>query len=292
MSRFRFLARKLGRAEKPIEPATASDNPLELDEDLFSTLGTQLGGENETLRNLLLDAHNKINELDGIKATIGRLVDPVSKTLRDLEAAQDQLRTVEAAKAELTAEVAVQRGKAADLEKRVAQQTGECTALLGENRRLTERLTAAQMHTAALEKVVTEAHDLLLARAEQNREHNRCNGELATERDALQARLTDLQAEPLKRESEFKEVDHVRMSYAERNAALARAFTAKEAVLALAEQADAALNERIGALETALAPGHRRRSPAPGSHRTWRAALPHHALRQLVHSTASACSFP
>jgi hypothetical protein len=39
-------------------------------------------------------------------------------------------------------------------------------------------------------------------------------------------------------------------------------------------------------------PGHRRRSPAPGSHRTWRAALPHHALRQLVHSTASACSFP
>ena len=107
MSRFGFLARKLGRAEKPIAPATASDNPLELDEDLFSTLGTQLGGENETLRNLLLDAHNKINELDGIKATIGRLVDPVSKTLRDLEAAQDQLRTVEAAKAELTADVAV-----------------------------------------------------------------------------------------------------------------------------------------------------------------------------------------
>jgi hypothetical protein len=41
-----------------------------------------------------------------------------------------------------------------------------------------------------------------------------------------------------------------------------------------------------------IPPGHRRRSPAPGSHRTWRAALPHHALRQLVHSTASACSFP
>jgi hypothetical protein len=38
-------------------------------------------------------------------------------------------------------------------------------------------------------------------------------------------------------------------------------------------------------------PGHRRRSPASGSHRTWRADLLHHALRQLVHSTASACSF-
>jgi DNA-binding XRE family transcriptional regulator len=31
-------------------------------------------------------------------------------------------------------------------------------------------------------------------------------------------------------------------------------------------------------------PGRRRRSPAPGSHRTWRADFPHHALRQLVHS--------
>ena len=30
--------------------------------------------------------------------------------------------------------------------------------------------------------------------------------------------------------------------------------------------------------------GRRRRSPAPGSHRTWRANFPHHALRQLVHS--------
>src|SRR5258707_9652438 len=31
-------------------------------------------------------------------------------------------------------------------------------------------------------------------------------------------------------------------------------------------------------------PGRRRRSPAPGSHRTWRADFPHPALRQLVHS--------
>ena len=31
-------------------------------------------------------------------------------------------------------------------------------------------------------------------------------------------------------------------------------------------------------------PGRRRRSPAPGSYRTWRAVFPHHALRQLVHS--------
>ena len=48
----------------------------------------------------------------------------------------------------------------------------------------------------------------------------------------------------------------------------------------------------VGTRITARPPGHRRRSPTPGSHRTWRAALPHHALRRLIHSTASACSFP
>jgi hypothetical protein len=44
------------------------ENPLELDEELFSTLGAQVGGDNETLRNLLLDANAKIGELDAIKA--------------------------------------------------------------------------------------------------------------------------------------------------------------------------------------------------------------------------------
>ncbi|HEY6834765.1 MAG TPA: hypothetical protein VI251_20010, partial [Pseudolabrys sp.] len=57
----------------------AAENTLELDEELFTALGAQMGGENELLRNLLLDAHAKIGELDIIKASVGRLVDPVSK---------------------------------------------------------------------------------------------------------------------------------------------------------------------------------------------------------------------
>ncbi len=40
----------------------------------------------------------------------------------------------------------------------------------------------------------------------------------------------------------------------------------------------------IGGASRLRPPGRRRRSPAPGSHRTWRADFPHHALRQLVHS--------
>ena len=66
--------------------AAIPENPLELDEELFSVLGAQIGGDNETLRNLLLDANAKIGELDAIKAAVGKLADPVSKTLRAYEA--------------------------------------------------------------------------------------------------------------------------------------------------------------------------------------------------------------
>ena len=48
-------------------------------------IATQLGQENEVVRNLLLDAEHKIGELEIIKRSIGKLVDPVSKTLRAYE---------------------------------------------------------------------------------------------------------------------------------------------------------------------------------------------------------------
>ena len=95
MSKFGgFFARKVGQDEQPAEPApgnlAATENPLELDEELFSALGVQLGGENESLRNLLLDANAKINELDSIKDAVGKLVDPVSKALRAFEAEKSE----------------------------------------------------------------------------------------------------------------------------------------------------------------------------------------------------------
>ena len=67
-------------------PAPAAAVPakadIELDHELFSPIATQLGQENEAVRNLLLDAEHKIGELEIIKRSIGKLVAPVSKTLR------------------------------------------------------------------------------------------------------------------------------------------------------------------------------------------------------------------
>jgi crescentin len=402
MSRFGFLTRKPGSEEKPVEPAGASENPLELDEELFSTAGTLLGGENEALRYLLLDANNKIGELDTIKAAVGKLVDPVSKALRefeaektekvglqtvlnntrtaygklrnevgdlekklatsdrecqslrqDLAATQSLLHTLETTKTDCSIDIAAARAQISELEANLAQRTGECIALRDENRRFDERLVAAEKRAIAiesdlgaarqrllvaedekrsqqaqldnagtesarlarkltemeasfnavqgrlrhaeanlneasierarlvttvdeinerherersgqkmrfdslqarattLEKVVTDARELLLARAEQIREYDRRMADVANERNALQERVSSLQASLIEAQSQFKEADMTRSAYMERNETLARAFTAKDAALKQVEDANASLADRVRSLEEA-----------------------------------------
>ena len=48
-------------------------------------MGARIGGENEILRNLLVDTGRRIGALDDLKDAFGKLVDPISKTLRTLE---------------------------------------------------------------------------------------------------------------------------------------------------------------------------------------------------------------
>ena len=399
------IAALLNRKPTAIKFADGPDNtPIDVDEELFSTIGAELGSNNELLRNLLLNANAKIGELDGIKNAVGKLVDPVSKALRAFEAeksekislqtvlnntrtaygklrnevaelekkanlsekecqalrqelttTQNLLRTLEATKAEIAIDIAARRAQIIDLETRLAQETGEGKALREENRRLDERLSTAdkrvmaleselngarqrllmledekraqqisldkmsaesarisrklveteasltatqgrlrhvdgtvaelntertrltaaldeanerhehevttqrmrfdalQARASASEKLLGEAREHLLARADEIRIYDRRAGELALERDALQARVADLEAERIQRESQFKEVDQARATLIERSTALARAFTAKEAALTRAEDAIAALNEQVAALESARA---------------------------------------
>src|SRR5665213_890394 len=384
-----------------VSPTAASlpENPLELDEELFSALGAQIGGDNETLRNLLVDANAKIAELDSIKAAVGKLADPVSKTLRayeaeksdkislqtllnntraasgkarndlaefekkiaasekdcnalrqDLATTQNLLRTAEATKAEIAIDSAARRAQVIDLEGRLAHETGENAALRDENKRLDERLTATNKRIIALESdlnaarqrllmaddenraqqaslqkastdaarlarklteteaalnasqgrlrhveanfaevnnerarlttaldetnerhdhdltsqrmrfealqaralstdnLLTEAREHLLARAEEIRDFDRRLSDVVNERNVLQSRLAELEADRIRRESEFKEIDQARGTLMERGAALTRAYTAKEAALGRAEESIAALNARIKTL--------------------------------------------
>lgn len=408
-----FFARKSGLYDRIDETSDTAEqtagkiiphDPLELDEELFSTLGAQIGGEHEQLRNLLIDASAKIGELDHIRDVVNRLVGPVGKTLEAFEAeraeklslqtvlnttrtaygklrneaaetekratsaeqqcrslrdelstTQTALRTAEATKAEISIDIAARRAQIADLESKLTHESSEARILREENRRLDERLAATdkriialdaelnatrqkllmaedekqaqqaafekasseaarvarkltetettlnavqnrlrsleanlvevssertrlagaldeanerhehevsthrmrfdtlQARATATERLLVEAREHLVARAEEMRGQDQRNTNLTREREALHMRVQELEAERFAREAEFQDVQQVRNALMERGATLTRAFNTKETALARSEETIAALNERVATLEATLA---------------------------------------
>ena len=225
-----FLGRKpVSAAGKPAEapqpqlvsapqPAASTEkSDLELDHELFFPIATQLGQENETVRNLLMDAEHKIGELEIIKRSIGKLVDPVSKTLRAYEetkseklslqgvlnntrvaynklrddlanavkksagfeaesirlrdivaVAQQSVAALERTKAEQLAELAARRTHIAELQRHSQQQGSDLQLAQDENRRLNERIAAADKRAVQLESQAQAAQQKAM-QAEQER---------------------------------------------------------------------------------------------------------------------------
>jgi crescentin len=398
-----FFGRKALPPDALDSSEAPAENPLELDEELFSAHAIQLGAENETLRNLLVDASAKIDELDNIKSVVSKLVDPVGKALRaieaerveklslqtvlnntrtaygklrneyadmerkaaaadaqcgelhqELETAYGQVKAAEAAKSEVAADIAARLAQIDELEARLSQEATENKALAGEKRRLGERLQAAEKRINALEsdlnstrqrlmiaddekhaqqvlldrasidaaqlsrklaeqeanlnatqgrlrqvqanlaeltaernrlagaldeanerheqeltsqrmrmellqtrmmageKLLGEARQHLLARAEEISAMDRRLNEMAVERDGLQARMEGLEADRRSRETALHEMDQARNGLRERAAALAHALAAKQEALAQAEETIATQHERVVAFEQAL----------------------------------------
>lgn len=398
-----FLSRKPVISDAAARPAQQPANPLELDEELFSTLGARVGGENEALRNLLLKASTKINELDAIKDAVTQLADPVAKALAAYEAeksekiglqtvlnntrtaygklrneltdlekrheaaqseclllrqelisVQDLLKSTEATKAEIAIDVAARRAQIGELETRLAQENNDNIALRDENQRLDGRLSAAgkrivvlesdlnsarqrllmtedekgalqgaldksiadaarlsrklsetetsltaahgrlrnveanyaeasterarlanaleetnerhehernsqrirldalQARVGATEKLLGEAREHLLAKADEIRNYDRRLGEMALARDTANAKIAELDADKLKRESEYEELRQAHTTLKDRSAALARAFNAKDVDLTRNGEAINALTQRIAVLENEI----------------------------------------
>ena len=196
MSKFGFIGRrpsvpavgdKSVVADKIVAPGIVASPPepekrqkvIDLDNELFLPIARQLGEENESIRNLLIDAEHKIDELDAIKRAISKLVEPVNKKLRALEetksdlgmaekkvatlesecarlrealtVTQQNLTALESAKAEQTTELAARHAQIADLQGRVLQQSEEIQVARDENRRLSERVALADKQTVQLE---------------------------------------------------------------------------------------------------------------------------------------------
>ena len=129
------------------EQAPPADNPLELDEELFTARGVQLGSENEALRNLVLDATAKVEELDGIKNAVTRLVDPVGKALKVIESERADKIALQAVLNNTRTAYGKLRSEAAELEKKAAATENECRGLRQE---LTT--TQSQLKTAETTK--------------------------------------------------------------------------------------------------------------------------------------------
>jgi chromosome segregation ATPase len=169
-------------AEKPTTPAAAEPdrspdkNVLELDQELFFPLASQLGEENEAVRNLLIDAEHKIGELETIKRSIGRLVDPVSKTLRAFEDAKSEKLTLQNILNNTRLAHAKLRDELQASEKKANAIEAECT-------RLRELLTIAQQSVSALENTRNEQSAELTARRAQ----------IADLQRRVQQQATDLQ---------------------------------------------------------------------------------------------------
>lgn len=131
------------------EPEDQDDNIVELDPELFAPIASQLGKDNEAVRNLLVDAEYRINELEAVKQSITKLMEPVSKTLRDFELAKSErlsmqtvLNTTRIAYGKLRSEMSL-------LERRAATLESECA-------RLQEDLSLAQEYVVSLEHTKSE----------------------------------------------------------------------------------------------------------------------------------------
>ena len=206
-------------------------------------LESELNGARQRL--LMIEDEKRAQQisLDKISAEAARVSRKLAETEASLTATQGRLRHVEGTFAELNTERA-----------RLVSAIDEGNER-HEHELTTQRMRfdALQARAAASEKLLGEAREHLLARADEIRIYDRRAGELALERDALQTRVSELEAERIQRESEFTEVDQARATLMERSAALARAFTAKEAALPRAEDTIAALNEQVAAMEAARA---------------------------------------
>jgi crescentin len=155
MSRLASLIGRKPNVEGPASnlkagnPEADDDNILELDPELFSPIANQLGKDNEVVRNLLIDAEYRISELDAVKQSISKLLEPVGKTLRDFETAKSERLSLQTVLNTTRIAYGKLRTESEKLEKRAESLSTECI-------RLQEDLSLSQEYVENLETTKTE----------------------------------------------------------------------------------------------------------------------------------------
>jgi chromosome segregation ATPase len=235
------LAQETGEGKALREENRRLDERLSNADKRVVALESEINGARQRLLMIEDEKRSQQISLDKISAETARVSRKLAETEASLTATHGRLRHVEGNFAELSTERARLANAIEEINER---HDHELTT-----QRM--RFDALQARAAASEKLLGEAREHLLARADEIRIYDRRAGELAQERDALQTRVSELETERIQRESEFTEVDQARATLMERSAALTRAFTAKDAALQRAEDTIAALNEQVAAIESA-----------------------------------------
>src|SRR5580704_6876496 len=124
-----------------------SNRPDDNGKSPFTDIGERIGGDNEALRNLLIDTGLQFRALDDLKETFGKLTSPLSKLLETLEREKFDNASLRGALNELRAGHESLRTEFETLEKKASD-------LEGDNVRLNRDLAAVQQtaHELAGEK--------------------------------------------------------------------------------------------------------------------------------------------
>jgi chromosome segregation ATPase len=169
-----------------LAPANTAPNEagVDLDNELFFPIAAQLGEENEAVRSLLMDAEHKIGELETIKLSIAKLVDPVCNTLRGYEETKNEKLILQRALKNTRDASSKLRDDLVAAEKKTAAFKAECTRLQDivgnakQNIAALQRSKAEQLaelgvqraHVAELQRLAQQqASDLRLTRDENRR---------------------------------------------------------------------------------------------------------------------------
>lgn len=228
------------------ETGGRDDNLIELDQELFSPSGTQLGEENEAVRTLLIDAELRINELDVVKQAFGKLVEPVNKTLRALETTKSEKLGLQNTLNATRIAYGKLRGEHEAMQKRADTLENECL-------RLQEDLDLAQDYVNTLESTKAELTGELTAKridmADLQRQLHEGDAELETTRSEntrISERLAIADKKIVELESELSTTQQ-KLMLAERDR------VAVQSALDESVTESGRLSRRLAELENALA---------------------------------------
>ena len=165
-----FGRKGVATAEKfPSAPVKGTEDRPAVPES-WAELGSRIGGDNEALRNLLVDTGRRIGALDDLKDAFGKLVDPIQKTLRVLEQEKSENVGLRGTLADLRASYETLRTEFNELGKRAAAAETEIERLrhelegsqvVGRNAEsakveLSDELSTSRGRVAELERQLTQ----------------------------------------------------------------------------------------------------------------------------------------